>query len=187
AGSAGPLRGAKTQLYDGGIRSPLIVWGPKFISADNRGKSNESSVFAAFDLAPSLLRITGVPTPPNVRFDGEDLSATLVGREEQSRAVSLHWRRPPDRKNAPPALPDPQPDLAVREGKWKLLCDYDGARPELYDLLGDPAESKNLAHEHPDVVQRLKNAALAWHRSMPPDNGPALGPQSAPQKRPAAK
>ena len=187
AGSAGRLRGAKTQLYDGGIRSPLIAWGPTFISADKRGMRNESSVFAAFDLVPSLLRITGAATPQNVQFDGEDLSATLVGREERSRTAPLHWRRPPDRKNAPPALPDPQPDLAVRDGKWKLLCDYDGARPELYELLGDPAESKNLADEHPDVVQRLQNAALAWHRLMPPDNGPALGLQSAPQKRPAVK
>ena len=63
------------------------------------------------------------------------------------------------------------PDLAVRDGKWKLLCEYDGSQAELYDLTKDPSESKNLASQHADVVARLKSRLLAWDQSMPADRG----------------
>ncbi len=175
AGSAGPFRGAKTRLYEGGIRSPLVVWGPGLIAEEKRGSHNESSVFAAFDLVPSLLAISGAKPPVDVTFDGEDVSDALVGRSAASRKAPIHWRRPPDRKNSPPALPDPQPDLAVRDGNWKLLCNYDGSQTELYDLASDRSETTNLATKQPEIAARLAAAAVAWHRSMPADNGPEIG------------
>ncbi|MBL9211231.1 MAG: hypothetical protein JNL92_12250, partial [Opitutaceae bacterium] len=99
----------------------------------------------------------------------------------------LHWRRPPDRKSWPQYNVPVQPDLAVRDGDWKLLCEYDGSKPELYDLARDRGETTNLAAQQPEVVRRLTAAALAWHRSMPPDNGPALGAAAAdlPRKKKA--
>jgi uncharacterized sulfatase len=66
--------------------------------------------------------------------------------------------------------------LAVREGDWKLLCDYDGARPELYDLARDRGEKTNLAGGQPDIVTRLTTAVRAWHTTMPPDNGRTYRP-----------
>jgi len=182
AGSGGPFRGAKTRLYEGGIRSPLVVWGPGLIASDKCGAYNETSVFAAFDLVPSLLALARVPAPSNFTFDGEDLSATIVGQAVDSRSAPLFWRRPPDRKNALPAIPEPQPDLAVRDGDWKLLCDYDGATPELYDLAKDREESKNVVEQHPEVVKRLTTIVVAWHLSMPPDNGPSLGAEQVPAR-----
>lgn len=176
AGSAGPFRGAKTRLYEGGIRSPLIVWGPALIAEDKRGAHNETSIFAAFDLAPSLVALAGATVPREVKFDGEDISRALLGRSTASRTAPLFWRRPPDRKNSPPALPEPQPDLAMRDGDWKLLCNYDGAQPELYDLATDRGETTNLAGKHPEIVTRLAAAVVAWHRSLPADNGPDIGP-----------
>jgi uncharacterized sulfatase len=176
AGSTGPFRGAKTRLYEGGIRSPLVVWG--LVPKDKRGTHNESSVFAAFDLVPSLLAVASVRAPAEVQFDGEDVSATLLGISTTSRTAPIFWRRPPDRKNSPPALPDPQPDLAVRDGDWKLLCDYDGSRPELYDLAGDRGETMNLASKQTEIVNRLSAAVVKWHWSMPADNGPKLGSES---------
>ncbi|HEX5104191.1 MAG TPA: sulfatase-like hydrolase/transferase [Pirellulaceae bacterium] len=178
AGSAGPFRGAKTRLYEAGIRSPLIVWGPSLIPREKQGAHNETSVFAAFDLVPSLVTLTGAAAPAEANFDGEDVSETLVGKSAASRRAPIFWRRPPDRKNHPPALPDPQPDLAVRDGDWKLLCNYDGSQPELYDLARDRGETTNLAAKHPDIADRLTAAALEWHRSLPADNGPKLGPTS---------
>jgi uncharacterized sulfatase len=177
AGSAGPFRGAKTRLYEGGIRSPLVVCGPGLIAEEQRGTHNETSVLAAFDLVPSLLTVAGA-TAKGVKFDGEDVSATLLGRSTASRRAPLFWRRPPDRKNSPPVLPDPQPDLAVRDGDWKLLCNYDGSQPELYDLAGDRGEKSNLAGKQPEIASRLIAAAVAWHRSLPADNGPQLGAES---------
>jgi uncharacterized sulfatase len=186
AGSAGPLRGAKTRLYEGGIRSPLIVWAPGLIGRERGNTINEASVFAAFDLVPSLLTLAGAPAPAGVMFDGEDVSATLIGRSTASRTAPIHWRRPPDRKTSPPALPDPQPDLAVRDGDWKLLCNYDGSQPELYHLAKDQVEMTNLAAQRQDVVTRLAAAVVSWHKSMPPDNGPNLEAVSPPNQ-PRAK
>jgi len=66
------------------------------------------------------------------------------------------------------------PDLAVRDGKWKFLCEFDGSEPELYDISNDRGEKTNVAGKHPKLVARLAKACIAWHKSMPPDNGPQL-------------
>ncbi|MCW1883524.1 sulfatase-like hydrolase/transferase [Luteolibacter flavescens] len=174
AGSAGSFRGAKGTLWEGGIRSPLVVWAPGLMEEGKAGGINDRSVFAAFDLAPSLVKIAGAPAPEGVAFDGEDLSATLLGKSDASRKASIFWRRPPDRKVTGPQGRR-QPDLAVREGNWKLLCEYDGSQGRLFDLATDPAESKNIAVEKPEIVARLSKAAVEWHASMPPDEGPKLG------------
>lgn len=170
AGSAGPFRGNKGTLYEGGIRSPLIVWGPGLIAAGQAGTVDRTSFLAAIDLVPSLLEIAGVVPPERIAFDGQALAKVLLGRVESSRTAPLFFRRPPDRGG--PAGKNHLPDLAVREGTWKLLCDYDGARPQLYDLKADPAEANNVARQHPDTVRRLSSAVTQWHQSLPPDNGP---------------
>ena len=86
AGSAGPFRGSKGTLYEGGIRSPLIVWGPGFIKYDFAGKTNTTSVLAAMDLAPSLLEIAGVAKPSGVEFDGQAFADVLLGSSHASRS-----------------------------------------------------------------------------------------------------
>lgn len=172
AGSAGRFRGTKATLYEGGIRSPFIVWGPGIIRPEKAGTANTESIFSALDLVPSLLGIAGVSVPEHVRFDGENLSEVLCGSSTASRAAPLFWRRPPDRDIAYGA--GPLPDLAVREGNWKLLCEFDGSQAELYDLAHDPGEATNVAGRHAGVVARLAAAVLAWNKSMPADAGPAL-------------
>lgn len=163
AGSAGPFRGTKATLYEGGVRSPLIVWGPGFVSANRTGGHNETSVFSALDIVPSLLTLAGVKLPANT-FDGENVANTLLGKSTESRQSPLFWRRPPDR---PGDGGNNLPDLAVREGQWKLLCEFDGSRPQLYDLNVDRAETKNLAAEHPELVRRLTAAVREWYQSAP--------------------
>ncbi|WP_193211934.1 sulfatase-like hydrolase/transferase [Luteolibacter marinus] len=182
AGSAGKLRGHKGSLYEGGIRSPLIVWAPRLIADGSAGSTNDTSVMAAFDLPPSLLKMAGITAPAGVKFDGEDHSAALLGKEATVRTSPVFWRRPPDRK----LVGEPakrQPDLAVRDGNWKLLCNYNGSRPQLFDLAADAPESKDVAAGHPEVVKRLAAAVTAWHRSMPADKGPQLGKPKDKAKR----
>jgi uncharacterized sulfatase len=169
AGSPGPFRGRKGQLYEGGVRAPLIVWAPGRIDAKSVGDVNTESVLAAFDLPPTLLSIAGVKTPAAVSFDGEALPEVLLGRSKASHSTPLFYRRPPDRGAA--ANGQDLPDLAVRQGRWELLCEYDGSAPQLYELATDRSERKNLAAEHQDVVSRLTAAVVAWHKALPADNG----------------
>ncbi len=182
AGSAGPFRGSKTTVYEGGTRSPLVVWGPGLMEKSAVGTNNQTSVFAAFDLVPSMLSLAHVAIPDGVRFDGENLAPVLLGKSTASRSAPIYWRRPPDRKNWLPHFAEPQPDLAVRDGDWKFLCEYDGSKPRLYNVTTDQAESLNLAAQNPDVVSRLTAAVEAWHSSVPPDNGPDL-PAEIPGKK----
>ena len=164
AGLATPFKGYKTHLYEGGIRSPLVVWGPGLINPSATGSRNKESVFSAMDLAPSLARLCGASNASDTPFDGEELMNTLIGKSTRSREQPLFFSRPPDRKNYYGF--DNLPDLAVRSGKWKLLCDYDGGRPELYDLSSDLGEEINAAEENPEQVEKLKGELLKWHRSL---------------------
>ena len=164
AGEATPFKGYKTHLYEGGIRSPLVVWGPGLMSDAAIGTRNSSSIFAAIDLAPSLLALAGIPGDPDTERDGEALPKVLTGEDRSSRKQPLFFSRPPDRKNFYGF--ENLPDLAVREGDWKLLCDEDGSRPELHLLTEDPGEKKNLTDKFPDRVKRMTAAVTAWHEEV---------------------
>jgi len=170
AGRGSDLRGSKATLYEGGVRSPLIVWGPGLMREQAQGSVNRESVFSVIDVATSLLNIGGAEGDRSMDMDGEDLSAVLLGESKSSRTKPLFWRRPPDRKTMKPSK-ELLPDLAVREGGWKLLCEYDGSKEQLYQLKNDPGESENVAAEQPEIVKRLKALLLAWHQQMPQDRG----------------
>jgi len=169
AGSSDPLRGAKTWLYEGGVRSPLIVWAPGLIDGALVGSKNEESVFSAIDLNRSLYTLAGIE--PSEKLDGEDLSSTIVGKTKASREQPIFWRRPPDRPGFSHGFKEDNPDLATRQGKWKYLVNHDGSSPQLYDLEADPSESKNLAVEHKETAGRLDKTVRDWNEDMPKDGG----------------
>lgn len=178
AGTAGPFRGKKGLLYEGGVRSPLIIWAPDMMNAKKIGAVNTESYLAAIDLVPSLLEVAKVSVPGTVNFDGQPLADVLLGESERSRHKPLFFRRPPDRPNDD--AEGNLPDLAVRDGRWKLLCEYDGSSPQLYNLKADRGETKNIAAKHPKVVSRLTKALLAWHAAMPADEGAAYAVSQKP-------
>jgi arylsulfatase A-like enzyme len=162
----GGLRGSKLSLYEGGIRVPLTAWGPGLVRP---GVTNRETVIAAVDLLPSLLAVAGVPMPEGVRPDGEDLGAALLGRGSPRRAGPLFWEYG---RNATafayPKIPrDRSPNLALRDGDWKLLVNADGTGAELFDLAADPEETRDRAAAEPDRTRRMVEQVLAWRRSMP--------------------
>ena len=133
---------------------------------------NRTSVFSAVDLVPTLLDLTGTPHPKDTTFDGESLTDVLLGKAEDSRKAPIYFRRPPDRDSF--YGDNDLPDLAVRDGKWKFLCEYDGSDPELFDMEKDRGETKNLASQYSNLVSEFTKACIQWHKSLPPDNGPQL-------------
>jgi arylsulfatase A-like enzyme len=168
----GGLRGMKTSLYEGGIRTPFVVRWPVGIPA---GTTNDSTVISSLDFFPTLCALARVPAPEGVTFDGENLSAVFRG-EKSARTRPLFWeygRKPAPAKAGIRAFPYPRepgaksPNVAVRDGDWKLLVNASGTGTELYNLATDPDETTNLATEKPDVVRRLGAAALDWRKSMP--------------------
>jgi len=159
-GSTGPLRARKRSLYEGGVRTPLLVRWPGRIHA---GRVDAESVLAAGDFLPTVCALAGAAVPGDLRPDGEDVGDILLGQPRPRRnAIFWEWLFHiwGDEYISPP--------LVVRDGRWKLLLTPDRARMELYDIPADPEENSNLAPEHPDVVDRLAEAAVAWQRSLPP-------------------
>lgn len=156
------LRGHKATLYEGGIRTPMIVWWPGGQEAQRIGGVNDTTIVAGFDLPPTILDVANVPVPAGVQFDGQNMSNAFRGGA-RPRSGLLFWIRPPDRPGAGGEFPD----LAVRQGQWKLLMEEDGTNEQLYDLDADPAESNNLAQQNPAIVKELQAQLLAWRNQMP--------------------
>jgi uncharacterized sulfatase len=168
AGSSDPLRGAKTWLYEGGVRSPLIVWGPGLLAKDAAGTTNETSILCAMDVNRSLYSLTGTAVADGVEFDGEDLADTLLGKQQQSRQQPIFWRRPPDR---PGTKQQDNPDLAVRRGRWKYYVNYDNSDRQLYDLEADVSETTNVLEAHSETADQLHQTLISWNASLPRDAG----------------
>jgi uncharacterized sulfatase len=131
-------------------------------------------VITSVDVVASLIKLAAPHPPTDIELDGEDLSQTLLGRAVQVRARPLYWVRPPDR----PAIHGVEmPDLAVRDGKWKLLLEDDGTKPLLFDIPSDPGETNDLADQRPEIVRRLRTQLLKW-RDEVQENRRLLGKTS---------
>jgi len=161
----GGLRGSKLSLYEGGIRVPCIAWWPGRVPAN---RVNDATVFAAVDFFPTLCEVAGAALPDGYTSDGENLSSALFG-EMPERTTPLFWEygRNDTSFAYPPDARHRSPNVAVREGRWKLLVNADGNNTHLFDVVADRNETTNVAEEHSGVAERLRQQALLWRKSLP--------------------
>lgn len=161
----GGLRGQKLSLYEGGIRVPFIAWWPGTITG---GATNDATVIASIDLFPTLATLCGATLPKNFQPDGEDMSAALQG-QSPTRKKALFWEygRNPTSFAYPQDAYHRSPNVAARDGHWKLLVNANGRDPQLFDLSKDPREEHNLAADQREIAARLTEAALQWRKSLP--------------------
>jgi arylsulfatase A-like enzyme len=160
---AGGMRGSKDSLYEGGIRMPLIVRWPGHVPA---GRVDETTIMHGVDFFPIFCKIAGVALPGNEKLDGEDLSKSFFG-DAMTRANPLFWEYGRNATFFFPKGKNRSPNLAVREGKWKLVVNANGVGAELYDLDADRNETENVADKNPDIAKRLTEAALQWRKALP--------------------
>jgi arylsulfatase A-like enzyme len=166
AGRTNGVRGCKFSLYEGGIRLPFIVRWPGVTPA---GEVDDTTVLSSVDMLPTLCRIGEAKTPAGVQFDGLDRSEAFKGHATSEREKPLMWEYGRNAKffGYPKQPRDRSPQLAIRDGNWKLLCNADGGGVELYDFSSDKNENDDVAAEHPEVVSRLQEKVLAWRKSLP--------------------
>jgi len=166
--SNGPLRGIKGDLYEGGIRVPLIVWWPGVLEP---GVSTH--VAAAWDLLPTIAEIAGVEYPAD-EIDGISFLPLLLGNE-QPKHEFLYWElytynyRWGNEENTRPR--NWLEHRAVRYGKWKAVMPNifteQNAVMELYDLDNDIGETTDVSALHPKIVQKIEAFMISNYNTNP--------------------
>ncbi len=166
-----PLRSGKGWLYEGGVRSPMIVRAPGVSKA---GAVSETPVVST-DFFPTMLELAGLPLQPKLHADGQSIVALLDGEGEQPERA-LYWHYPHYHGSTW------TPGASIREGDWKLIEFYEYDEIELYNLAKDPGEQNDLSESHPAKTAQLREKLHAWQKEMN-----AKMPQPNPQYQRAAK
>jgi len=149
--SSGPLRGIKRDLYEGGIRVPLMARWPGHIKPGQT--SDEPCAF--WDFMPTVAELSGAHCPTNI--DGISIAPTLLGQPQTNHHKLLYWE-----------FHERGFQQAIRMGDWKGVRPQLGEPLELYNLKNDLSEKTNVASAHPDVVASM-DAALKAARTDSPD------------------
>jgi arylsulfatase len=150
------MRGRKTQYYEGGHRAACFVRWP----AGGLRKPGDVDVLTNNqDILPTLIELCGLPTPKNARFDGTSLAGLLKGPTASfpDRTLVVQYGEQPNGR----ALL--KWDSAVMSNKWRLVHGK-----ELYDLRTDPGQKTDVASQHPEVVQRLRDHYEKWWAGVEP-------------------
>jgi arylsulfatase A-like enzyme len=141
-----PFRGQKRTLWEGGVRVPALAVWPGRIPPG----TESTEVMRLTDLLPTFLAAAGTAPDPAWHVDGVDLLAVWEGKAHvPDRTICWEWRS------------EGANQLAALRGKHKLVV-TNGGRPELFDVVADPAERRNVAAEHPDLYERLGMELNAW-------------------------
>jgi arylsulfatase A-like enzyme len=152
--STDPLTGYKRDLYEGGIRVPLLARWPESIPAD---EVCEDPVYFA-DVFPTLAEMAGLPQPsPSGNVDGISVLPTLLGEDQKGlRNRYLYWEDPGDGLGQ-----------AARYDDWKAVRHDRGGEVELYDLSTDESENEDLSDEYPEIVGRFERFFADAHEESP--------------------
>ncbi len=163
-----PLRGFKATTWEGGVRVPFIMQWKGTLPA---GKVYEHPIIQ-LDLLPTCIAAAGGKVDPAWKLDGVDLLPYLTGANNGKPHETLYWRF--------------GPQWAIRHGDHKLLVGRDGSgKPELYDLVQDISESKDLAAAQPDKASELQALYDQWNAPLPAPSW--TRPDQARGRRPAAQ
>lgn len=166
-----PLKGSKGQLYEGGIRVPLVVSWPGLKKPGTQCGAPVCTV----DWYPTLLELAGLQPPQHHTLDGTSLVPAFQGESELKRE-RLFW-------HFPCYVGKATPSSAIREGDFKLIEFFeDGGHVELYNLRTDPGEEQDLAARMPKIVQTLHQALKLWQMNtraaFPRGPNPAYDPKA---------
>jgi len=149
-----PLRGAKSTLYEGGIREPLIVRWPAVIPTNKVSQQITSSV----DFYPTLVEAIGSQPDPRQKIDGISLMPVWKDAAKSLARDTVYWHYP----LASDHFLGGKSGGALRSGNWKLKEDFNTGALELYNLENDLGEAHDLAEEQPAKVRELHALLIAW-------------------------
>ncbi len=161
----GPLRGAKGETYEGGVRVPYLVSWPARLAA---GTTYDQPV-SSLDVFATALAVAGVTMPADKTYDSVNLIPFLAGDAKGAPHERLFWRVGGGVK------------YGLRAGDWKLVRNKDQP-PELFNLATDLGEQHDLAAAEPAKLRELVNALDAWDQTLVPPAFRGLGQRKEPRK-----
>jgi arylsulfatase A len=147
--SSAGLRGHKQNLYEGGIRTPVIARWPGRVKAG----AVSAMPWSFCDMLPTLAEIAGASAPKGI--DGISIAPTILGRPQRARPEWLYWELPRWNGRANRFV-DEVPMQAARNGEWKVIRPQPGGPLELYNLRSDRQESRDLAKSEPRLLARME-------------------------------
>ena len=150
----GPLRANKGHLYEGGIRVP---WALRWPGRIKPGTVSATPIITT-DVFPTVLEVAGLKPEKGVPLDGESLLPILTGKGGLKREA-IHFHYPNYAFHKKNRL-----GSAIRKGRHKLIRFYDDDSLELFDLLADPGEKKNLSPQMPELTRELSEELRLWLR-----------------------
>jgi uncharacterized sulfatase len=167
--SNGPFLGFKGQVWQGGVRVPMVAWGKGLAQP---GKISHEPVIS-MDIMATALAAAGLEPPAGYDLDGRNLLPLLAGRQKQPVHECLFWAGQLAQKwvNSAAGLGDEMtapPAWAARKGRWMLRYWSHIDRHELYDLETDRGERKDVAAQHPDTVGALRAEYARWYKNTKP-------------------
>ena len=151
--SSQPLKAGKAWLYEGGIRTPLLIKYPPLVKAAQKTKTPAIST----DLFPTILDLVGLPLLPDQHLDGLSLKPILTGERKTLDRDALYFHYPHYNP-----LNCHGPTSAILSDNYKLIEIHESGRLELYDLNQDPGEEKNLVKESPHLARKLFQKLNTW-------------------------
>ena len=161
AGYAGPYRGRKWSLFEGGIRMPFIA---RWVGTIPSGVEDDSSVMSAIDISPTICRFAGVPVED--ALDGLDRSDVLLGKPSP-RAEPVFWQYGHPHAILKGGKPEHQsPTFAMRDDRWKFLVNPDGSEAQLFDLKRDESEKTNLLSKYPTRAREMADQISEWAQEI---------------------
>ncbi len=179
--SNAPLRGAKGMLYEGGIREPMIVRWPGRVKP---GAKCDQAVIG-IDFYPTLLEVAGAPAPADQVLDGVSI-VKLMTKGQPIGRKAIFWHFPCYLQGSGPTGWRTTPVGAVQMGDFKLIEFFEDSRLELYNIVDDIGETRDLATEMPDKTRELQNALVAWRKKVnapvPTELNPKYDPAWKPRK-----
>ncbi|MAI72869.1 MAG: hypothetical protein CMM01_18455 [Rhodopirellula sp.] len=153
-----PLRGGKSELYEGGIRVPLLVSWPEEVPR----QAISSVCTTNTDFYPTILEAVGLDAPDKQILDGQSTLPAWRQPNTNPPVRTLHWHYPLDQ----PHFLGGRSAAAIRRGNWKLINFFDTGEAELYALDTDISETTNRAAEHPELTTELKQELATWQQHV---------------------
>lgn len=162
-GITGGRKGYKSSLFEGGIGVPFIARWPGKIPS---GRVDKKSILSAVDLLPTFCDVAGVVLPNDYQPDGISQINALMGNGMTMREKPLFWKF---NSPWPPQTSRPHHwiSYAVVENQWKMVTNRDQSHVELYDMLSDPFEKKDLSKSRRPTVNHLTTTLNQWVSTLP--------------------